>query len=458
MHPFLCKILQTIESFEMLEPHDRVLVGVSGGADSVCLIVALKELGYNVAAAHVNHGLRGQESDEDEVFTKQLANDLGIECFSKKVSLGPGNIEAAGRQARKQFFRELVQDRGFTKIALAHTKNDRVETFLMNLLRGSGIGGLTSMPAISDNTIRPFVETARTEIEAYLTEGSCTWRTDSSNFDLRFARNRVRQEVIPALAAEFNPNLVETLARTIQIVEAEDAWMAAVADDWINANGTNKEETFVLRAGNMHSVPPSLVRRVLRGALRRAGSELRDVSFEHIEAVRGLLESGKSGKFVEIPGGLQVAREFDFLVFRHPILTVSYEYELKIPGQVYIPEIKKVFRAEIADVEGADTAVQRVFVDAESIGHHVRIRNWKPGDYYKPVGLPSGKLKKLFQRARIPRSHRTRWPVVVADSTIVWVASFPVSREFVPRGHSQKIVVFEAFEASGDLGVTIAKR
>jgi tRNA(Ile)-lysidine synthetase-like protein len=119
---------------------------------------------------------------------------------------------------------------------------------------------------------------------------------------------------------------------------------------------------------------------------------------------------------------------------------------LKIPGSIRIPELGKLFRAEIVGWEMCETPGQRVFVDADSIGPRVRIRNWKPGDYYKPVGLPAGKLKKLFQRARIPRSHRTSWPVVVADSTIVWVASFPVSREFAPRGRSQKIVAIEALQ------------
>jgi len=119
---------------------------------------------------------------------------------------------------------------------------------------------------------------------------------------------------------------------------------------------------------------------------------------------------------------------------------------LKIPGSVHIPELSKMFKAEIVGLEGLETPGGRVFVDADSIGPYVRIRNWKPGDYYRPVGLPAGKLKKLFQRARIPRSHRSSWPVVVADSTIIWVASFPVSREFAPRGRSQKIVAIEAVQ------------
>ena len=154
----------------MLVACDRVLAGVSGGADSVCLLLVLKELEYDIAVAHVNHGLRGAESDEDEEFTRQLAERLGVKFFGKRVSLPAeeGNIEAAGREARKEFFAELVREHGFTKIALAHTKNDRVETFMMNLLRGSGSEGLVSMAPVTASTVRPLIESTRQDIEAYM--------------------------------------------------------------------------------------------------------------------------------------------------------------------------------------------------------------------------------------------------------------------------------------------------
>jgi len=431
----------------MLMPGDRVFVGVSGGADSVCLALVLKELEYEVAIAHLNHGLRGQAADEDEAFTASLAQRLGLRYFSRKVLLTAGNVEASGRNARRAFLNELLEQHGFTRIALAHTRNDRVETFLMNLLRGSGSEGLVSMAAVSGNLIRPLIETSREEVESYLKDRGQAWQTDASNMDLGFARNRLRHVVIPELASQFNPNLVDTLTRTVEILEGEDAWMRALVEDWLGKNGTKEEADFVIQVDALESAPVAMVRKVLRSGLRMAGSELRDVSFDHIESIRTFLEQGKSGKFVEIPGGLQVAREFDRLVFRQKLPSAAqYEYQLKIPGQVHIPELGKIFRAEIVGSEGGSLEGRRVFVDAESIGPYVRIRNWKPGDYYRPAGLPAGKLKRLFQRARIPRSCRASWPVVVADSTIIWVVSFPVSREFAPRGSSQTLVAFEAYQ------------
>ena len=382
-----------------------------------------------------------------ESFSASLARRLNVPFFQRRVLLVSGNIEATGRDARKDFFEEVAQQHQFTKIALAHTRTDRVETFLLNLLRGAGPAGLVSMPAISGMTIRPLIETGREQVEEYLREKNQTWRTDASNFDVELARNRLRHVAIPKLASEFNPNLVQTLSRTVEIIEAEDSWMRDLTAEWLNRNGTKQQDGFVIKVRPLQSEPVGLARRVLRAALKLGGSDLHDVSFDQIEGIRDLLKDGQSGKLVEIPGGIEVAREFDLLTFRQrATATPNYEYELKIPGSVHIPELGKVFKAEIIGSEEHEAAGPRVFVDADSIGPYVRIRNWKPGDYYRPVGWPAGKIKKLFQRARIPRSHRASWPVVVCDSTIIWVASFPVSREFAPRGRSQKIVAIEAVQ------------
>jgi tRNA(Ile)-lysidine synthase len=443
---FSAQVQATIHKHQMLVQRDRVLAGVSGGADSVCLAVVLKELGYDVAIAHVNHGLRGAESDADEAFTAALAQRLGVRFFTRTVVLMAGNIEAAGREARKEFFSQLFVEHGFTKVAVAHNRQDRVETFLLNLLRGAGPSGLISMSPVSGSTIRPLVESSREEIEAYLDAQEQSWRTDSSNLDLNFARNRLRHSVIPQLLAEFNPNLLKTLSRTVEILEGEDAWMRGLAEEWLRRNGTKDEDGFVLEVGPLQAAPLALVRRLLRGALQQGGCDLQDVSFDQIESLRVLLEDGKSGKRIALPHGVEVAREFGKLAFRHEFgPPAEYEYDLKIPGSVHIRELGKIFRADVVG-EAENAPGERVFVDASSIGPYVRIRNWKPGDYYRPVGLPAGKLKKLFQRARIPRRYRASWPVMVADSTIIWVASFPVSREFAPRGQSQKIVAIEAIQ------------
>jgi tRNA(Ile)-lysidine synthase len=431
----------TIEKHRMLSRDDRVLVGVSGGADSVGLLLAMRELGYNLAAAHLNHGLRGQDASEDATFVTGLARRLGVPCFTDRVAVAErgGNVEAEGRQARREFFQSVAQQHGFTKIALAHNREDRVETFLLHLMRGAGSEGLVSMAPVSGTTIRPFIETSRREIEDYLKSKNQPWRTDHTNSDISFARNRMRHKVIPELASLFNSRLVEGLSRAVSVLQDEDQWMSAMTDAWLSQfRGAKGIDVEALRAA-----PHALARRVIRASLRQAGSYLTDLTFDHVESVRNLLDEGKSGKVIPLPGGITAAREFEHLVFLNPQDEArEFDYELSIPGTVHIPELKQVFRAERVE-HASQTSETRVFVDGSRLGACVNIRNWKPGDYYRPAGWPAGKLKKLFQRARVPRSKRNRWPVFVTDATIVWVASFPVSREFIPGGNSEKIVAFE---------------
>ena len=298
---------------------------------------------------------------------------------------------------------------------------------------------------ISGDIVRPLIETSRNEIEAYLKEINQPWREDLSNTDTRFSRNRIRHVVLPRLASEFNPRLRESLARTIDILEAEDDWMEAESRTWLESRTSEESGTLVVDLEDLPAQPVALVRRVLRASLERAGSEMRDIGFDHVENIRGLLKAGKSGRIIELPGSIAVERNFGQLVFRPADASpAGYEYELPIPGRVHIPEIDTVFHAHLRSPEALKPKQGGTFVDGESLGPCVKIRNWKNGDFYNPNGLGSAKLKELFQRERIPRRKRRQWPVFVAKSSIVWVASFPVSRDFVPTGASRRIVEFEA--------------
>jgi tRNA(Ile)-lysidine synthase len=264
---------------------------------------------------------------------------------------------------------------------------------------------------------------------------------------MSFARNRMRHEVIPRLASLFNSGLAEILSRTISLLEDEEEWMKVEANKWLESAG----DASGLDVETLRSAPAALVRRVVREALRAATGDLTDVTFEHVEAVRSLLEDGKSGKSIHLPGGAIAAREFHRLIFRQSAEgEAGFSYELPIPGMVRIPELGRSFSARYVeasqDVLSTWPGAERVFVDGSDLGAYVKIRTWKPGDYYRPAGWPAGKVKKLFQRARIPRSQRNRWPIIASESAILWVISFPVSREFVPSPCSKKIVAFEALE------------
>ena len=441
------RVAATIEKWPMLSSGDSLLVGVSGGADSVCLVHVLTELGFTPGLAHVNHGWRGEESDQDALFVGDLAARLDLaffECRSRTDS-GDGNLEAAARKARHGFFQEIMEREGIAKLALAHSADDRVETFLFHLLRGSGARGLVSMRGVSGHIVRPLIRTTRAEIEDYLEERKQPWREDRTNADTRLARNRIRHQVLPELTSAFNPRLRDSLSRTIDILEAEDDWLEAVVREWLDSRATGEGGALVVDFDDLPSKPIAFVRRALRASLEGAGSSMLDIGFDHIENIRSLLDSGKSGRIVELPGSITVERNFEQLVFRPAdSVPADYEYELGIPGEVHIREIDTVFHAHLRSSDALKPKQAGAFVDGESLGPCVKIRNWRNGDFYNPIGRRASKLKEMFQKERIPQRKRRQWPVFVAESSIVWVASFPVSRDFVPTGDSRSIVEFEA--------------
>ncbi len=452
-NPLVRSVRQTLHKHRLIDTSDTILVGVSGGADSVCLLHILHTLGLRIGVGHVNHGWRGQASDDDEHFVRELAARLDVPFHTQEPGVaGSGNPEAEARTARKRFFDQLLTSESFTKVALAHSRNDRSETLLLNLLRGSGPEGLVAMSAVTGRVIRPLIESTRDEIEAHLRTIGQPWRDDRTNSDLDFARNRIRHVVLPTLASDFNPNLIDTLARTVELLADENEWMKQAIDEWLLERCRKDEAGVVLRIDDLAGRPVGFVRRVLRESLRRSGSALTDVGFDHLESVRSLLEPGKSGKVIELPGAIAVERNFDTLVFAEGVeAKADYEYELEIPGRVHVPEIGCVIEARLASPADGKPRQGRALVDGESLGPCVRIRNWRNGDFYSPVGLPAATLKKLFQNERVPRRQRHRLPVLVAESSIVWVASFPVSREFAPTGHSRRIIEFEALpQAPGE--------
>ena len=444
------QVLATIHKYSLAKSGDRILVGVSGGADSVALLLVLHQLGLTVGAAHLNHGLRGVESDGDEIFVETLAKAFEIPFFSKRVSISSlqGNLESAGRTARQEFFRKISEEHGYSRIAVAHTRDDRVETCLLHLFRGAGLDGMVSMAPFNGEIIRPLIESSHEDVRQYLISRNQSWRNDASNLDIRLARNRMRHNTLPSLAAAFNPNLADTLARTVELLQDEEALLRKLAEEWLATHSVRQGREIFIDAASLNDAPVALARRAIRLGLQTIGSQLADITFERIESVRNLLRDGMSGKTIQLQGKLLAERSFDKIILRHMQGTEpEFMYELPIPGSLHVPELGKTFRAGITDaslMERHSSSKDRVFVDGESLGACVKIRNWKPGDYYKPVGWPGGKIKKLFQRAKVPRNQRSRWPVFVIDSAVVWVASFPVSREFAPGGSSQKIVALEA--------------
>jgi tRNA(Ile)-lysidine synthase len=453
----LTRVLKSIARYRMLEPGQRVGVAVSGGADSVCLLHVLRELapglGVQLEALHLDHGLRGEESRGDAAFVAEMARDLGLRCHieSADVAAVPDNLEQAARDARRSFFRRLMADGAVHRVATGHTRNDQAETVLFRFLRGSGTAGLAGiLPVTAEGLVRPLLDVAGEETESWLRQRGIAWREDSSNGSLRFARNRIRHELLPQLVRDYNPSLVDTLVRTADWARAEeDYWHGEVDRD-----GAIRMEpaggAALLSAERLRGVPQATARRLIRRAIECVKGDLRQVQFAHVEAILGLagLPSG-SGRFQA--AGVDAFRSFDWLRLA-PLRSGdaaprNFRLPLAVPGVTPLPGGGSVIATELIEKAVTNRPGDCVYnrrvgdLDWDRVSGALELRNWRPGDQYQPIGhTGEHKLKELFQHARIPMWERRQWAVVTKGDEILWTQQFGPAAPLAATEGSRRIM------------------
>jgi tRNA(Ile)-lysidine synthase len=335
----------------MFRHGDAVLAGVSGGADSVALLHVLiavaPEFSLRIGIAHLNHCLRGEESDRDAEFVRSLAKQLNLPYYIKSADVQAYrrirglSAEEAGRELRYAFYERIAAEYGYDKIASAHHADDNAELVLMYLLRGAGPSGLSGIPPVRGNRIvRPLIEVRKSELRDFLTGKGLKWISDSSNEDKKFLRNRIRHDLLPLLISDYNPKIVESLNRTALILKSEDEWMDARILELSEACISDTAEEKILL-----TVPDTLciavIRRLIRKAIARIKGNLRRISCSHLEAVSELLQKGGS---LDLPEGIRAERIGKRLVFSKighrqlPDVKPDFEYILREPGTVFIKE------------------------------------------------------------------------------------------------------------------------
>lgn len=314
------QVAATISRYNMLAPGARVVVAVSGGPDSVCLLHVLRELNIHVTGvAHLNHKLRGADSDEDERFVAAMAREAGLDFYGGIATLRGGNLEQTARRARREFFHDLVRRGLADRIALGHTGDDQAETVLFRMLRGSGLAGLAGiLPVTAEGLIRPLLGVTRGAVEAFLRGRGIRWREDASNREPRFARNRIRHELLPRLKQDWNPRLTEALVHLADLSYEEERWWAAEIARLAGQIPVRSPGAVEVATGNLAKVPRAISRRLIRHAIRLVKGNLHAIQFSHIEDVLNLPETG--GK-AELPG-IHAIRSFDWL-------------RLEVPGQAH---------------------------------------------------------------------------------------------------------------------------
>jgi tRNA(Ile)-lysidine synthase len=446
----------------------RVGVAVSGGADSVCLLHVLAELAaawdLRLTVLHLNHKLRGEESDGDEAFVARLAESLGVPSVIRAAGFGRGgNLEQAGREARMAFFREMLAD-GLDRVATGHTRSDQAETVLYRFLRGSGTAGLSGIrPVTADGLIRPLIDVTRADVEAWLRERKIGWRTDATNSSARFARNRIRHGLLPELAREWNPAIEPALARTADWAQAEEAYWEKEISRLAAELFACERGAVVVRVGALRTLPLAVARRLIRKAMEVVKGDLRGIDFAVVASAMELALSKRGTGGVQA-AGIEIRRSFDFLRFHLPATGFKADYliDVEVPGRVEIPGTDGALCLELVEKpetsEGADCVYneETTCLDWAALPGPLKLRNWRPGDQYGPLGMSGErKIKTLFQTARIPSWERRQWPILTDGVSVLWARQFGPAARLAARPETRIVLEITYGPAGGKFGIGI---
>lgn len=449
---------------------ERVGVAVSGGPDSILLLDFMHQLGQQLGlypvAVHFNHHLRGADSDADERFVAELAEEWGLEYLRGHANVARiarekhRNLEATARELRYRFFVSLVNQGKLDRVATAHTANDQAETVLLRLCRGAdmrGFGGI--FPRLEGGkVVRPFLSVTRAEVEAEIEARSLAFRVDRSNLDPRFTRNKIRLELLPYLEKEFNPAIIPLLKNLASRAREDEACLEQLAAEqarpWRIREG--EEERIPLRS--LAQFPPAIARRVLRQMIASARGGRGGYTAQHLEQLLWLATEGPGGKSIVLPGGIEACKEFDWLIVRpqgRDAPPLDFCFQISPPAEIPISQLGVKFRFRIVENlpgQGEKTYNKEgIQLDFEKLGGSLVLRNRRPGDRLRPVGSRKAhKLKDLFQERQIPRELRRLWPVLLNGEEIIWVRHFPPATSFAASPLSRQLMVIEETSLEGD--------
>ena len=452
---------KTISRYRMLERGDRVIVAVSGGADSVCLLDILNSLkdvmSVELVVAHFDHGLRPDEDEYETDFVKSLAASFDCKFVTKKagLSLKPGNasLEEKARDVRYRFLNEVKEQFSAQKIATGHNLNDQAETVLMRLLRGSGPSGLSGIPPVRDTLIiRPLIEVTRSEIESYLSKRGLSHITDSSNSETKHLRNEIRLNLLPRLE-KYQPKIFEILGRTAGIMRKENTWLEAMATRWSKKwaeKGSNDE--IVLPLLRFKGLPEPLQNHVIRQALKKGGGSLRRISLPNIDAIKQIATGSRPQAEVTLPNMLAVKRVYDRLIFlkSKPETFRGFYYIIDKPGAFDLEALGGTMQLEEVERKALSrltTDPWTACLDAGLITYPLMVRSFRPGDRFIPLGMTGHKkLKSFFIDMKIPSHVRARVPLLTQGNRLIWVCGLRIDDRYKITSTTKRVlkITFDA--------------
>lgn len=454
---FVAKIKRTVKKYSMLESGDTVVVGVSGGPDSMALLAFLHQMQdhYNLQlqVAHLNHGFRGKEALKDAQFVHDMAQRFGLPCaiktvdvpsFKKKSTL---SSQEAAREVRYQFLEEVRKRCNASKIALGHNADDQAETLMMWLLRGTGLQGLGGIPPVRRGIIRPLIETTREEIETFLTEKNIPFVVDSSNQNPDYLRNKLRQQLFPLLKEHYNPQLVKRLAKTASIVRLDNEYLDSITQAMLEDIIVSRDSTSaVINRTALLALPVALQVRCIRSVLEKVKGNLKRISATHCNAILKIVSNDKPSKVLQLPDGIRVEKSYQQLKLTRPqSAPLPFHYSFTaIPDRVRIQEIGR--EMHFAIVEGNDHAsidnnARVACLDEGKVVMPLTIRNVKPGDRFQPLGMEGEKkIKDFFIDEKVSLPERRRIPLVLCKEVVVWVGGMRIDHRLRVTKNTRKML------------------
>lgn len=452
------KAIKTIEKYGMLKDGDGVVVGVSGGPDSLTLLHFLNSIkdryALKIFCAHINHCLRGVESDQEEEYVKNICREWDIQFFSKRIDIkeiaknSKVSEESAGRIERYAYFEEVLKVACANKIAVAHNANDNTETILMRILRGTGLDGLCGIKPVRGNIIRPLIETTRDEIMCYCNNNGLSPKIDSSNSDTKYTRNKIRLELLPYLGDNFNPNIIETINRMSNIIALDVEFLSyhteKICDDLILHQN---KEYISIDLDKINKQSQNLISRILRNIIYRLKGDLIEIEHTNIEDILSFINNAKTGSQFDLPNGLKLKKSYNELGFYKRIKETGfqkYNYILKIPGETLITETGSMFETYLADEIDTKTDKYTQAFDYEKINSKVHIRTRQDGDIINPKGMKgSKKLKDYFIDKKVPKEKRDEIPLVTVDSEVIWIVGDRISEKYKADDNTKKVLIIK---------------
>lgn len=442
----IIRVRNTIEKFNMLRRGWPITVAISGGPDSVFLLMALdllrKDLELVLSAVHVNHLTRGEEGDADSAFCRDLCESLKVPFLEivrnvPELAQAQGfSLEEAGRIVRLEAYNQAAQEFSSRRIATGHTADDQAETVLMKMLAGTGKEGLAGIyPVYERKLIRPLIEIKREEITAFLAKSGQNFRLDSTNQDTSFFRNRVRHLLIPFIKKNFNPRISEALCRMASIFRQEADFLREHTSSLLDLSAQIGENQVRINAKKLVSQPPYILKHLLREAVKVVKGDLSDVTFEHTENLFSLLEK-PSGSSIILPGGLKAEKEYQYLLIKksEEEILKPPAVALDFPGEHFPEGWGVMLSGVLTDRVFIDYKTQphEAFLDADKLGDGGFIlRTRKKGDRFWPLGAPGEKkLKDFLIDKKIPRRLRETLPILEKNGEIAWVAGLRPSERY----------------------------